>query len=203
MGSDDDEVANHINGCFCRRCRESYKSLINIRYGNSVEERNRKENELSDKMIRELPAERLAAEKRVYAITKEMIINGSLYKEACLNGSGYTQFKSWAVLQAPSAAMVNGTKEEEQKFVDHCQLINDCANVYESWDDIVKNLTNESITFLNAKTFSINQFLRAKSWTGVLRKMSVLRFAVENVKDLPLLRSCGQQEMWIRLPVIC
>ena len=106
MGSDEDDVANHMNGCFCRRCRESYKSLVNIRYGNSVEERNRKEIELSDKMIRELPAERLAAEKRVYAITKEMIVNGSLYKEACLEGSGYTQFKSWAVLQPRYAALV-------------------------------------------------------------------------------------------------
>ena len=165
MGNNDDEVANHMNECFCRRCRESYKSLINVRYGNSVEERNRKENELGDKMIRELPAERRAAEKRVFAITKEMIVNGSLYKEACLDGSGYTQFKSWAVLQPRYALLVNGTEEEQGKFIDHCQLINDCANVYESWDIIVKNLTNESITFLNAKTFSIRQFLRAKTWT--------------------------------------
>ena len=80
-----------------------------------------------------------------------MLINGSLYKEACLDGLGYTQFISWAVLQQRYAALVNGTKEEEQKFVDHCQLIYDCANVYDSWDVIVKNLTNNSITFSNAK----------------------------------------------------
>ena len=78
LGSNDDKVANHINECFCRRCRKSYNSLVNVRYGNSVDERNRKENELGDKMICEPPAECRVAEKRVYSITKEMIINGSL-----------------------------------------------------------------------------------------------------------------------------
>ena len=66
MGSNDDEVTNHTNKCFCQRCRESYKSLIDIFYGNSVEERNRKANELCDKRIRELPAERRAAEQKVF-----------------------------------------------------------------------------------------------------------------------------------------
>lgn len=138
-----------------------------------------------------------------FFITKEMLINGSLYKEACLDGLGYTQFISWAVLQQRYAALVNGTKEEEQKFVDHCQLIYDCANVYDSWDVIVKNLTNNSITFSNAKHSALTNSWELSHGHGVLRKMSVLGFAVEKVKDLPLLRSCGQIWMWIRLPVIC
>lgn len=85
-------------------------------------------------------------------------------KDSCLNGTDYVQFKSWASLQPVYEEYVHGNKKRQKEFGDRCQLINDCAIVYESWEDIAKNLTDESMTYLKARTFSVNRFRRAKSW---------------------------------------
>ncbi len=163
-GDDDDDISTHRNGCFCRRCREYFRSIIVGNYGNTVEERTRQVTELGNKLMLELPSKLRAAKKQVFTINKEIIVNGSIYKDACLNGTRYVQFKSWAILQPRYDEYVNGNKQGQKEFSAHCQLINDCANVYESWEDIVKHLTNESITHLDARTFSIDRFRRAKSW---------------------------------------
>ncbi len=163
-GDDDDDIGTHQQDCFCRRCRDYYKSLIEGNYGNTVEERAREVRELGDKMIVELPGKLRAAKKKVFTINKNIIVNGKIFKDVCLSGTDYVQFKSWATLQPRYEEYVHGNKQGQKEFNNHCQLINDCANVFESWEDIVKHLTNESITHLDARTFSINKFRRAKSW---------------------------------------
>lgn len=163
-GDDDDNLIHHRNECFCRRCRQYFRSLIEGEYGQTEEEKIRQITELGNKMKDELPAKLKAAKKNLYTVTKEIIVYGGLYRDAALSGSRYKQFKSWATVQPRYQELVNGNKKQQKEFSDHCQLINDCANVYESWDIIVSHLTNESITFLDAKTFSVDYFRRSKNW---------------------------------------
>ena len=163
-GDDDDNIIHHRNDCFCRRCRGYYRSLIEGEYGITEDEKKRQIQELGNKMLDELPKKLKAAKKKVFSVTKELIINGGLYRDASLSSSRYKLFKSWASVQPRYQALVHGTKTQQKDFSDHCQLINDCANVYESWDDIVGHLTNESITYLDANTFSVDYFRRSKNW---------------------------------------
>ena len=163
-GGDDDNIIHHRHDCFCSRCRRYYRSLIEVKYGQSDEERKRQIRELGSRMFDELPKKLEAAKKNVFSVTKELIVNGGLYRDASLRGSRYTQFKSWAKHQPRYQQWVNGSNEEKTRFDEHCKLINDCANVYESWDTIVNHLTDVSITYLSAETFSVDYFRRAQNW---------------------------------------
>ena len=57
-------------------------------------------------------------------------------------------------------------ESRKREFNRHCKLVNDAAFVYEHWEGIVNNLTDERLDSIDARTFSVAYFAKANqlSW---------------------------------------
>ena len=166
---DDNDVQNHPRTCFCIRCRAVEVADIHDRYIPNVDDQ-RMLNELRHMMITVLPRRLSLAQDRVFEITRKLIVHGKIYKEAALKNGDYTLFKCWAKTQPYYQQFINGNKQTKKEFDKHCQYVNDCAFVYDNWDKIVHNLTNESLTNLNARTFAVGKFREAVDFNWCISK---------------------------------
>ena len=155
--SDDNDVQTHPRTCFCVRCRAIEVGEIYDRY---VDERRMLE-ELRNMMVIVLPKRLQKAEDRVFEVTQKITIYGKTYKEFALKDGNYTLFKCWAKVQPYYQQYVHGCKEARREFDDHCKFVNDCAYVYDHWEKIVHNLTNETMNNLNARSFTVGKFREA------------------------------------------
>ena len=144
----------HNETCFCQSCRN--RQLTSIRH---------KSNETLRRNITiDIPNERRARSNAVFEVTKTQMIHGKLYKEMCLENSGYTQFKSWAKTQPVYQRYKNGTLSEKREFYAHCRLVNSAAHAFDNWNKIVHNLTDQRMTGIDARMFSVNYFAAAVSY---------------------------------------
>ena len=174
-GPDDDDIRGHSRQCFCVRCRAMEIADIEDRYRPAVDD-TRKVEELRNMMLFVLPTKLLGRQDRLFEITRKMIVYGKAYKEAALKGGDYVLFKCWAKRQPVyQEYVVNASKQVQKEFDKHCQFINDCACVYDKWDVIVHNLTNESLTNINARTFTVGKFREAIDFSWCVSENERLR----------------------------
>ena len=157
---DDNDVQAHPRTCFCVRCRAIEVAEIHDRYIPYHDDL-RMLNELRHMVVNVLPKRLVKAQERVFEITRALIVYGKTYKEVALKNGDYTLFKCWAKTQFYYQEFINGSRQAQKEFDNHCQFVNDCAYVYDNWDKIVNNLTNESLTNLNARTFTVGKFREA------------------------------------------
>ena len=156
----DTDVRDHSRQCFCVNCRALEIAEVNGRYVPIVDDR-RKIDELRRMMCSVLPNQLSGAQDKVFATTKKQIIHGKLYHQTALSSGDYVLFKCWAKVQPFYQEFINGGAQVKKEFDKHCKLVVDCAYVYDHWDIIVNNLTNESMTNINARNFSVGKFREA------------------------------------------
>ena len=149
-------ICFHDAACFCPTCRSGKLRAIT----------NRSQASLRRVMITEIPDDRRARCESVFEITKKQILYGKLYKDTCLAATRYQKFKCWAKKQPAYQDFVHGNSARKREFNRHCKLVNDAAFVYEHWEGIVNNLTDERLDSIDARTFSVAYFAKANqlSW---------------------------------------
>ena len=86
----------------------------------------------------------------------DLIVSGYAYKKSCLDNSGFLTFKPWAKGQA---IFEDWTPKDFNAF---CADVNEASKVFEHWNQIVSNLTDRRMTYIDARRFSVNFFYRAK-----------------------------------------
>ena len=87
-------------------------------------------------LVHTIPLRLCDAKLNVVDVNRKTIVYGKLYKDACLQGTVYVQFKSWAktIKTIPYySEFANGNAARRKEFRLRCQLINDCAVVYDNW----------------------------------------------------------------------
>ncbi len=148
-----------IQTCFCDICKE-----IRYRRYTALEVR---------EVFREFMFHIPRLENKILLKSHDMVLNlivaGKVYKDTCLEGTHYVQFKSWANTQPQFA---DWTPTALRTF---CDNVNDAAFVYEHWSTIVKNLMNERMDFLDARRFSLWQFRQAHLDTWCFKENENLR----------------------------
>ena len=142
---------NHDATCFCEHCRRG--KLHHIGHE-------------SVQMLREMIVNRLITERQrranaLFEITKTQILYGKQYKDKCLAGTRYTNFKCWAKTQPYYHNYVTGTSVRQKEFTRHCEHINSASICFDKWDTIVSNLTDPRITHINARTLSVENLAHA------------------------------------------
>lgn len=192
LGGKNDDIQLHGNKCLCRRCREHKYSTLKDQFpAQTAEEREQNIEILREMVTVTIPKRIIQANLNVFEEVREQIVYGKLYKDTCLSGSGFAQYKSWAKTIPFYRQFANGTKEEQKRFRVHCQLINDCANVFDNWEKIVENLQNTKIvTDLDSSSFSVNQYKRAKQPAWVIMENERVRFK-SGKSDLP-----PEEKLW-------
>ena len=73
---------------------------------------------------------------KYYESILNLVVAGHVYKESCLENTGYVNFKPWVKKQA---AFADWTPKDFNKF---CANVNEASNVFEHWDQIIGNLTD-------------------------------------------------------------
>ena len=63
---------------------------------------------------------------------------------------------------------MDGSTRSKNEFDEHCDFVNNAASFAENWETIIKNLTDERITNIEAKTLSVECFARAASMSWCL-----------------------------------
>ena len=192
LGEANDDIQVHGNKCLCRRCRDHKYSTLKDQFPTqTAEERRQNIENLREMVTVTIPKRISQANLNVFEEVREQIIYGTLYKDYCLNGSGFVQYKSWAKTVPFYRQFANGTNEEQKRFRIHCQLINDCAIVFDNWELIVKNLQNTKIvTDLDSSNFSVNQYWRAMKPAWVIMENERVRFKSRK-SDLP-----PEEKLW-------
>ena len=153
--------------CFCRPCREYHYGFVNGLYGMEKNDRQKKIEDLHRLMMEVLPRKILGGRNpkfdrdEMFSVTKEFIFNGKLYGDLCMAAGGYTQFRSMAKNDPFYKDVANGDEGSRKAFADHCQFITDCCYVYDNWETIVSNLTDERMDNLDARTFRVDTFRSA------------------------------------------
>ena len=139
--------------CFCLPCRTrklEEVSLLGTQRGTDWLQRT---------CLDTLPIGRARRSNKVFESTLQQILCAKAYKEACLNGSGYLYWKSWAKHQ-PQFQNIH-SKQEKKRFEQDASFIREANYVYQNWDKIVDNLTDQRMSSIDARTFSVNYFYRS------------------------------------------
>ena len=150
---------NVVNGCFCEICRNQRV----LRFSRH-----------SIAQLYELFKDRLPfkAESRLdeyHENVLDLIVAGKVYKESCLENTGYRYFKSWAKKEATFS---DWTPKDLNKF---CADVNEACDVFEHWDKIVRNLTDSRMGQIDARRFSVRYFYLAKSLDWCLNYNEIIR----------------------------
>lgn len=161
--------------CFCGECRArrfneiSVEGVVNIKA----------------MCLDILPFGREKKANIVFRTTLLQILYGQAYKEACLAETTYVYWKSWAKTQPEFEYLVNGSDQRKREFDDLASEITEAASVFHSWDKIIENLTDYRMTSIDARTFSVHMFYRAKSIDWCLGYNEKLRKKSKLVGELP------------------
>lgn len=150
---------NLLADCFCGNCRH-LRVVRFSRYTNA---------ELYDLFTNKLPEKDDIRLHRYHKNVLDMIAAGKVYKDSCLENTGYRYFKSWAKNQP---AFVNWEEKELNKF---CGGVNEACDVFDHWDVIVRNLTDSRMDQIDARRFSVRYFYLAKSIDWCLNYNEQLR----------------------------
>ena len=109
----------------------------------------------------------------------DLIVAGKVYKESCLENTGSRYFKSWAKNQAMFAAW---SVKDLNKF---CADVNEAYDVFEHWDQIVRNLTDSRMDQIDARRFSVRYFYLSKTLDWCLNYNEIIRKKTKR-RDEPL-----------------
>lgn len=143
--------------CFCAECRQLMLGTLdgisyNDAYRNFMELLPLKEDERLD---------------QYHDVVRQKIVWGEYYKQTALTGTTYTYFKAWARKE-----FTNLTEKELDKL---CEKVNKASWVFRNWEVIVENLTNSSLTSIDARKFSVNMFYQAKQLSWCINHNNTLR----------------------------
>ncbi len=138
--------------CFCLQCRA--RKLEEV----SVLGAQRGIGWLQRTCIDALPIGRARRSNKVFETTLQQILCAKAYKDACLEGSGYVYWKSWAKQQPQ---FQDQSKPAKKRFEQDAAFIREANYVFRNWDKIVDNLTDQRMSSIDARTFSVNYFYRA------------------------------------------
>ena len=137
--------------CFCQQCRINKLEQMTLAGAeNGI-------GWLKSTCLDALPVGRARRTNRVFETTLQQILCAKAYKDACLEGTGYTYWKSWAKTQHQFQIM------DPKRFDQDATFIREANSVYDNWDKIVANLTDPRMSWIDARTFSVNYFYRAAS----------------------------------------
>ena len=165
--------------CFCNNCRERrYREVTAIGV-------NRGTDWLQEMCLVHLPLGRERKANTVYKNTLTQIIYGHAYKEACLADTNYKYWKSWAKTQPQFEHLVDGNYRSKKTFNDLATDINESSYVYRNWDEIVNNLTDQRLTCIDARTFSVRMFYCARNLDWCLSYNETLRKKGNSNGELP------------------
>ena len=150
----------HVDGhCFCRRCRiERYQMLVEINYTNA---------ELHTMFTHKIVMEEEQKLDSLYETTLEKILYGKFFKDDSMRGSGLKYFKAWAKRHYDHL-----TPAELDDFV---TKVKKASTVFDKWDTIVENLTDNRLTYIDVRRFSVNQFWLARHLSWCLSYNETLR----------------------------
>ena len=165
-------VHNRVVGnCFCEGCRDRrLRQVINNGYTN---------NQLYALFMRELVKKEETRLEKLHKTTLQQIVHGKAYKETSLENTNYRYFKSWAKNQPNFAHL---SEKEMSKF---CAKVNEASVVFDSWDTIVKNLTDSRMDQIDARRLSVRQFYLAKNINWCLSYNELLRIKGKNEDESP------------------
>ena len=147
--------------CFCVVCRPLRLQQI--------EDRAMNRQDLYDQLMNFLPDKCSTDLDKLFGDTIDLIVYGKVYKETCLRGTGYRYFKAWAKLQAQFADF------PEKEFNTLCHKVNECCWVFENWEKIVANLTDQRMSEIDARRLTVPQLYQAKSIDWCLQLNDTLR----------------------------
>ena len=137
---------NIVDGCFCINCRQRRVA----RY------RRYTVDQLFDLFIATLPHKEDTRLFQYHKSVLDLIVAGKVYRDTCLENSGYVRFKWWAKRQPQFAHW------EAKALQDFCDDVNLHCNVFDSWDTIVRNLTDGRMDQIDARRFSTQYFWEAR-----------------------------------------
>ena len=147
--------------CFCAVCRplrlRQVKGLVMTRIA------------LYNEFMNHLPDRRNTVLGEVFNNTLDTIVYGKVYKDTCLCGTNYTYFKAWAKHEHPYS---NFSDKEFNKL---CRQVNECCCVFDKWEQIVLNLTDQRITEIDVRSLSVSQLYQAKNIDWCLQLNDTLR----------------------------
>ena len=160
---------NIVGNCFCGNCRNQ-RVLRFSRYTNA---------QLYELFKNRLPLKGESRLDNYHKIVLDLIVAGKVYKESCLENTGYRYFKSWAKNQVTFAEW---NPKDLNKF---CADVNEACDVFEHWDQIVRNLTDSRMDEIDARRFSVRYFYLAKSLDWCLNYNEIIRKKTKR-RDEPL-----------------
>ena len=159
----------HVANCFCSVCRQQkVDRLLGAGLTNL---------QLHDHCFVELVQQEDVRLARLFNTTMRRIVAGKAYCDQCLEGTGYTKFGWWA---RQSLQLRDLEPKIRKKFV---KKVNEINLVFNSWDTIVKNLTDERMIYVDARRFSVTSFYLAIDLSWCLRQNELHRPAGRNEGD--------------------
>ena len=147
--------------CFCDTCRRLRLQRI--------EERNLSQEQMYRNFKNMLPHKEDLCLDKVFANTVDIIVSGKAYKSKCLDGTGYKYFRSWCKHEPQFAGLPD---KELSKF---CDKVNEACWVFDNWEKIVSNLTDERMVEIDARRLSVSQLYLAKNIEWCLALNDTLR----------------------------
>ena len=160
-----------IGNCFCPGCRNRRLALVlNGGFDNQ---------ELYGIFMRELVIKEDERLEKLFKTTLQQIVYGKAYKDSSLENTHYKKFGWWAKAQPNFRHL---PPKELKKF---SGKVNDASNVFESWDTIVRNLTDSRMDQIDARRFSVRQSYLAKSIDCCLSYNESLRKKGKNEDGTP------------------
>ena len=165
-------VHNRVVGnCFCAGCRiRRLQQVITNGYTN---------NDLYVAFVSELVQKEEQRLNSLHQTILQQIVYGKAYKDSSLEHTNYRYFKSWAKTQPNFAHL---SKEELSKF---CDKVNEANVVFDSWDVIVNNLTDNRMDQVDARRLSVRQLCLAKNINWCLSYNEILRKKGRNEEEVP------------------
>ena len=85
------------------------------------------------------------------------LTQGNAYKRKCLDVTGYRYFRSCCKHEPQFAGL---SDKELSKF---CDKVNEACWVFDNWEKIVSNLTDERMVEIDARTLSVPQLYLARN----------------------------------------
>ena len=160
--------------CFCANCRRLRLEKI--------DDDAMTRGELYNRFVTVFPNKIDVDLNKCFGDTLEVITSGKAYKAACIDGTVYTYFRSWAK-QEPQFADLRRRGKEFDSF---CHKVNESSWIFDNWDKITANLMDFRMTEIDARRLSVTQLYKAKSIDWCLQLNDTLRRKTKRTGEDPL-----------------
>ena len=147
---------NVVGNCFCGNCR---RLRFDNLHGKSLDE-------MYVHLINNLPLRKEQRLDHHHTVVLLQIVYGERYKATALQNSPYKKFGWWA------KANLQLSEKDRKHF---CQKVTEASLVFNHWDNIVNNLTNQNMKYIDARTFSVRMFYLANSYAWCVTYNEKLR----------------------------